>query len=68
MKVNPWISDLFFNHDLSEAHVHDGAGKFAGYDDVKLREEAALFLNCLYQLGVAVPTIDELIADYYNRT
>lgn len=62
------ISDLFFNTDVSGAANHDKDGMFIGWDDAKLREEATLFLGCLERLNVAVPAVDDLIADFHART
>jgi hypothetical protein len=67
VRVNPWISDLFFNHDLSGVSKRDSKGMFDGYDEAKLNEEADFVLLALDNLGVATPTRDELIADFYDR-
>lgn len=61
------ISDLFFNTDLGATARHDDKGQFVDYDHEALRAEAQMFLGCLYRLGVAVPTDDELITDFFNR-
>lgn len=67
MKINGNISDLFFNTDLNAAAQHDLRGEFTGYDHEALRAEAAMFLGCLERLGIAVPPIDDLTADFYER-
>lgn len=66
-RVDPNISDLFFNTDLSSTTLKDGRGHFAGYDEEKLKTEAQLFLSALDRLGVATPSVEDLIADYYGR-
>ena len=58
MSVNANISDLFFNTE----HVYDSNGNCT-----ELKEEAYDFLGCLDRLGVATPTVEELIEDFYNR-
>lgn len=66
-RVNGNISDLFFNTD------HDGAtimeqGKFAGFDDSKLRDDAEMFLGCLDRLGLTdLPSAPELVQDFHGR-
>lgn len=67
MSIDGNISDLFFNTDVSAAAQHDLNGKFTGYDDSKLREEAELFLNCLKRLGVAIPSVDDLTSNFHGR-
>ena len=61
------ISDLFFNTDVNVAAEHDLHGNFTGYNETKLRNEAEMFLACLDRLNVAIPTIDELLADFHGR-
>lgn len=65
------LSDLFFNHDLSDAY-HDGADPeddgATRFDADKLAAEARIFLDCLEALGVGgLPTTSELIEDFYGR-
>lgn len=60
------ISDLWFGHDVENCRVI-ARGAFEGWDERKLKEEAKLFLAALSRLGVEVPTVEELIADFYNR-
>lgn len=67
MRVDANISDLFFNTDLSQTKLKDDRGHFTGYDEDKLKEEAQLFLSALDRLGVATPSVEDLIADYYGR-
>ena len=52
------ISDLFFNteHERSEG---------GGY--TSLIGEAKDLIGCLHRLGIATPTEDELVADFYDR-
>lgn len=66
-KIDGNISDLFFNLDLEAATIKTADGEFAGFDDDKLRAEAAWFLNCLDRLGVPIPSADDLIADFHSR-
>jgi len=61
------ISDLWFNRDLSVCAVEDASGDFSHYDDAALREEAETFLGNLSRLGVLVPSVDELLADFFDR-
>jgi len=65
-RVNPFVSDLFFNHDLTHAANTPDVG---GYDDDRLKTVAGEFLNMLRGVGPSaeVPTVSELIADFYNR-
>ena len=67
MAVDPSISDLFFNTDLSNANLTDKDGQFIGFDLPQLRAEAYHFLACLSRLGVAVPTVEELVSDFLER-
>lgn len=70
VRVDANISDLFFNRDLEAAKLYDTKGgprMFVGYDDEKLRDEAQMMLESLTRLGVAVPSADDLIADFYDR-
>lgn len=67
MYANTDISDLFFNTDLSVAELRDANQQFTGYDNAKLEEEARLFLACLDRLGVTIPTVEELLADFRLR-
>lgn len=63
MRVNGNISDLFFNTE--HGAIYDEDGNFEDY--ACLEEEAKEFLDCLDRLGVATPTIEELIEDFENR-
>lgn len=63
-RVNGDISDLFFNTDVSAAFSGDTE---SGYDAAKLEQEAMQFLASLGRLGVDVPTVDDLIADFHGR-
>lgn len=66
IRVDANISDLFFNtqHD---AATHDRNDQFAGYDEEKLESAASDVLGSLRRLGVPVPSVDDLIADFYGR-
>lgn len=64
--INGDVSDLFFNRDLENCRQFS-RGAFTGWDDKRLREEAKYFLDALSRLGVTTPTVDDLIADFYNR-
>ena len=64
-RINIYISDLFFNTDISSAVNHDEDG--AAYDAAALLSEAESFLACLEGLGVHAPTADELVADFQRR-
>ncbi len=66
-QVNGDISDLFFNHDVSDAVTTDATGAFDGYDVEKLREIASNFIGYLERLGVDSPTPDALVQNFINR-
>jgi len=62
------ISDMFFNTDLSHCKIKNSSnGMFMGFDENKLKAEAEVFLGYLKRIRVPVPTVDELIADFYSR-
>ena len=63
MKVDGNISDLFFNTE--HGVMYDVDGNFEEF--TSLEEEAKDFLACLDHLGVATPTVEELIEDFNNR-
>ncbi len=65
--INGDISDLWFNHDNSAAWIEGDKGECGEWDETLLRVEATWFLASLKRLGVSVPTVDDLIADFYNR-
>lgn len=65
-RVNGDISDLFFNTEHNAAE-YNGQRQFTGYNEPKLREAAEMTLGSLARLGVDVPSVDELIADFYGR-
>lgn len=67
--MNVFLSDLFFNHDVSQAKLFDPAkGVFTGYDQDKLRVIAEDFLGTLGELGVKnLPKPDELAQDFLGR-
>jgi hypothetical protein len=67
--VNIYISDLFFNHDVSECRVLED-GEFVEFDRKKLVEEAKTFLNCIDNIahdGVDIPTPNQLVDDFLKR-
>lgn len=57
MKVNAYISDLFFH---TEHETEDG-------EYSNLHDEADDFIFSLKNLGVSVPSIEELKVDLINR-
>ena len=67
MRVDANISDLFFNTDISDARQTDSKGHFTGFDGEALLGLAEDTLGCLSRLGVAVPTPQELVADFHKR-
>lgn len=71
MTIDGNISDLFFNTDNSGAVIINvgpaGSRCYGGYEEEKLRDNAKMFIACLQRLGCQVPTVDELIADFYRR-
>lgn len=64
MRVNMFVSDLFFNLDLADHYNEE-----SGYDRDGLREEAQWLLECLVALGctVPLPTAEALVDDYMER-
>lgn len=67
MAINPHISDLFFNSDVSETKMADINGQFMGYNEDELARVATDFLTSLSALGVNAPTLDELLEDFHSR-
>lgn len=68
MKIDPNISDLFFNTDTSRAVMLDKKGRFEDFDNRVLSEEADMLLQCLDRLGVTnLPTREELVGDFLAR-
>lgn len=65
--INQNISDLFFNTDVSSCKLTDSKGQFTEFDPTKLGDEGVQFLNCLERLGVTVPSLQELLDDFYKR-
>ena len=65
-RINHNISDLFFSRDFRDAAVMS-KGVFIGWNEEKLAEHADMTLSNIKGLGVDVPTIPELIADFYER-
>lgn len=61
------VSDLFFNHDLTDAIEREN-GQIVGWNMEKLREEAETFLGSVERLAPGkAPTVDHLIADFFAR-
>ena len=50
--VNEFVSDLFFNHDVSWAVMKNKKGEFSGFDSSKLLIDAQEVLVALKALGV----------------
>jgi hypothetical protein len=67
-RVGMHLSDLFFNHDLSNAYVEGAKDDGGDYDDEKLKEEAETFLGFLRGMGVTdLPSAEELVEDFRAR-
>lgn len=76
-KVGPFLSDLFFNHDVSHCVERDVKGNFVRYDDQLMIEEAAMLLDMLRgfvsEIGLGVPhglidvTPEDLYEDFKKR-
>lgn len=65
--VNDDLSDLFFNIDIDDARVIE-KGRFVGWNEERLREEAETLLGRLERLGVGgLPGPDELVRDFLGR-
>lgn len=65
--INADLSDLFFNRDNDAARLLE-KGKFAGWNEEALREDAAIMLGNLERLGVvALVAPDELVRDFLDR-
>ena len=61
--VNIILSDLFFNHDNSDAFNEEGE-----LDNAQLLQNAEDFLVMLDELGVVeLPTARELCEDFWER-
>lgn len=68
MRVDPNISDLFFNTDVDAARRYDKKGHFDCFDHGTMMIEAGHVLGCLERLGVPnLPTADDLVADFLAR-
>lgn len=67
MRVDGNISDLFFNTWHHFRPTTDERGKPDGGDYDELEAEAKDFIACLDRLGVATPTVTELIEDFRAR-
>ena len=68
MAVDLNISDLFFNYDTSSAKRANPRAEFDGYDEKALAELAQVFLVQLAPIcSVELPTVDELVADFFER-
>lgn len=73
MAINVYISDMFFNRDLSDCQNRDEEGNFAGWKMDRLQEEAYIFVAELdgfanYIGGVFfAPNEDEIVNDFLQR-
>lgn len=56
MSVNAYISDLFFNTQ------HENDGEYNNLDG-----EASDLIQALGSLGVETPSVNDLVADFYDR-
>lgn len=65
--INGDISDLFFNRDFEHCRINNAQGNFVDWDGGKLHTEAEEFLASLGRLGVDVPRVADLIANFKNR-
>lgn len=66
--VNGWLSDLYFNYDQEEATKYDKQGKFMGWDDKVLLENAQAVIACVQGCGGQVDcTPEELVQDFKDR-
>jgi hypothetical protein len=65
-RVNMYVSDLFFNLDFGQCTVETKEG--IDYDNAKLLEEAAWFIECLDRLGVKnLPLPGDVVSDFRRR-
>jgi hypothetical protein len=64
MRVNMFVSDLFFNMDLADHYNEE-----SGYNKDGLQMEAEWMLICLKDLGctVPLPSSEQLVEDYLER-
>ena len=53
MAIDPNLSDLFFNSDVTEAETHQ-QGRFNGYDDEKMRNAIGIAMCSAFGLYVSV--------------
>ena len=65
--VDADISDLFFNTDHGNARIVKH-GKFLGWNESELRENARMFIQTLWRLGVRPPSQEALLRDFYRRS
>lgn len=68
-RVNAYLSDLFFNYDLTTARMTSGGGEFAGYDNLALLKLAEDVIDGVQgATGVTLDsTPEDLVADFYRR-
>ena len=66
-RVNMFVSDLFFNIDLTDA-IEEDKETFT-YNHARLREQAEWLLSTLQDIGctVTLPSPDELVEDFLGR-
>lgn len=78
MKVEPHLSDLFFNHnvDAAKAKLNELAGTEKGFHADRLKAEAEQFLLTLQEVVFEVaddvsvltlPDADDLVRDFLDR-
>lgn len=64
--VDDDVSDLFFNTDHDNAKVMS-MGRFVEWNESALRDNARMFIQSLWRLGVNVPSEGALLGDFYRR-
>ena len=67
MAVDAFTSDLFFNLDMQGCHLKDDKGKFGGWDEQKMLEQAKWFVDCYRGLGIDKYTPEQILNDFYGR-
>ncbi len=67
MSINTHLSDLFFNHDISECKEFVN-GQFSHFNHDKMLEQASSVIGSLKGMGVVVEhSAEELVQDFYKR-
>lgn len=69
VQINTGVSDLWFNHDKSNAIVKNAKGEYEGYALIELSQIADDFIVMLSLAGVDIGNLsaEVLIADFYKR-